>query len=59
MQKCATAADLDFDDLLQCTKTDESIDLLHNHAIDTLALEPKLTFVPWIIFNRVIFTRNN
>merc|ERR1711937_359718 len=38
-------------ELLDCSKGDERSSLLHDIGVETHALQPPLTFVPWILFN--------
>merc|ERR1712123_514841 len=39
------------EELLECSKGDEGSSLLHDLGVETHALQPPLTFVPWILFN--------
>jgi len=34
-----------------CAETDEGSNLLHEIGVETKALDPKLYFVPWVLFN--------
>ena len=36
-----------------CAETDEGSNLLHDIGVETKALDPKLYFVPWVLFNDV------
>ena len=52
-------ADLDIstttaEEVNECANSDEGSNLLHEYGIETKNLDPKLYFVPWIIFNDVI-----
>ena len=51
--QCASKAGLDFAVLDNCQNSVESQLLHQSHGVETLNLEPKLTFVPWLVFNGV------
>ena len=39
------------DQVATCAQSKHGSQLLHDLGVETLSLEPTLTFVPWIIFN--------
>ena len=52
-------ADLDIstttaEEVNKCANSDGGSNLLHEYGIETKNLDPKLYFVPWILFNDVI-----
>lgn len=51
-ETCSEAAGLDFKAIDNCHKTLEGENLLHKNGVETLSLEPKLVFVPWIIMDK-------
>nr|CAG4652081.1 EOG090X0BCY [Triops cancriformis] len=55
---CAAQAGLDFTPINQCQNSLEGQQLLHDHGVETLGLSPKVTFIPWIIFNGVYDDQN-
>jgi hypothetical protein len=44
---------MDFTPIDSCTKTIEGQNLVQAHGAETLALQPTLTFVPWVIYDKV------
>ncbi len=50
-------AGLDYAPIDTCQMNIEGQDLVHDHGVETLNLEPTLYFVPWIIYNQVITKR--
>nr|CAH0100690.1 unnamed protein product [Daphnia galeata] len=50
---CAELAGLDYAPIDICQMSIEGQDLVHDHGVETLNLEPTLFFVPWIIYNKV------
>ena len=46
-------AGLDYAPIDICQMSIEGQDLVHDHGVETLNLEPTLFFVPWIIYNKV------
>ncbi|EFX72166.1 hypothetical protein DAPPUDRAFT_231465 [Daphnia pulex] len=50
---CAELAGLDYAPIDTCQMSIEGQDLVHDHGVETLNLEPTLYFVPWIIYNQV------
>jgi hypothetical protein len=50
-------AGLDYAPIDACQMNIEGQDLVHDHGVETLNLEPTLYFVPWIIYNQVITKR--
>jgi len=49
--KCAREVGLDFELLFSCENSGQSTELLHKNGVQTLALDPKADFIPWLIFN--------
>ncbi len=52
-KQCAELAGMDFTPIDTCTKTAEGQDLAVAHGTETLTLQPTLTFVPWVIYDKV------
>ncbi|XP_046447172.1 transcription factor 25-like [Daphnia pulex] len=52
-QSCAELAGLDFTPIDTCTKTSEGQELAVAHGTETLTLQPTLTFVPWVVYDKV------
>lgn len=50
-EHCAKDMGLDWNAISHCANGDEGNELLHKHGVRTEQFTPKLTFVPWIIFN--------
>jgi len=58
-----SATDVCFDELeiastsaeavINCADSNEGANLLHELGVETHGLDPKLTFVPWTLFNNV------
>lgn len=44
---------MDFTPIDTCTKTAEGQNLLVAHGTETLSLKPTLTFVPWVVYDKV------
>ena len=49
-------ADLDIntttaEEVTVCAYSDEGSNLLHEHGVETNNLDPKLYFIPWVLFN--------
>ncbi|EFX72165.1 hypothetical protein DAPPUDRAFT_308544 [Daphnia pulex] len=51
--QCAELAGLDFTPIDTCTKTSEGQELAVAHGTETLTLQPTLTFVPWVVYDKV------
>lgn len=49
--KCASSVGLDYKTILSCATGLEGQLLLQLHGVETLSLAPRLTFVPWLVFN--------
>jgi len=49
---CAGKAGLNFDSVMDCQNSLKSEHLLKANGVETLELDPKLTFVPWLVFNK-------
>jgi len=51
-QKCATSAKLDWTAINGCINDrDLSYQVMHAHAVDTNALQPRKQYTPWVILN--------
>jgi len=50
---CAFLAGIDFAPVEACTKSVEGQNLHQVNGQETLTLSPTLTFVPWVIYNKV------
>nr|CAG4651240.1 EOG090X0BCY [Simocephalus serrulatus]SVE94435.1 EOG090X0BCY [Simocephalus serrulatus] len=57
-QSCAGQAGMDFAPIEACYKSREGQDLLQAHGVETHSLVPSLTFVPWVIMDKVWDDRN-
>ena len=44
---------MDYTPIDACSKTVEGQNLVQKHGVETLTLTPKLTFVPWVIMDKV------
>lgn len=51
--KCAEDASLDYTLLDSCQNSGQGVELLHANGVETLALKPRASFIPWLIFNKV------
>ena len=52
--QCVERNSLEWDDISKCQSSVEGQTLLHDYGVDTLALEPDVTWVPWITINGVM-----
>ncbi|GAB6022340.1 hypothetical protein CHUAL_006461 [Chamberlinius hualienensis] len=50
-EDCAKDMSLDWNAISHCANGDEGSELLHKYGVRTETLKPKLTYVPWVIFN--------
>jgi len=51
-ERCANSVDLDYATVESCAGGLEGQLLLQLHGVETLSLKPRLTFVPWLVFNK-------
>jgi len=51
IEPCATESGIDIAVLSNCWSSGQSEQLLQANGVETLSLQPRLTFVPWLIFN--------
>ncbi|XP_045025427.1 GILT-like protein 1 [Daphnia magna] len=52
-KSCAESAGLDYTPIDACQNDVEGQNLVHDYGVETLNLDPTLTFVPWLIYNKV------
>lgn len=57
-EDCANQVGLDWQKIYDCANSDLGSQLLHDNGVKTQALDPSVTWVPWIIINDV-FTAEN
>uniref|UniRef100_A0A2P2I298 Gamma-interferon-inducible lysosomal thiol reductase-like n=1 Tax=Hirondellea gigas TaxID=1518452 RepID=A0A2P2I298_9CRUS len=52
-KKCAEQLNVDFDPILMCSLSREGDEVLHEVAVATDNLQPKHTYVPWMVINNI------
>ena len=53
MKSHSDASDEAIDSIMQCSSSDEGIQLHHEYGVQTESLVPEQTYVPWVTFNHV------